>query len=134
MKTFFASGFLYNPKKREVLLHKRDDKTKINPNKWAFFGGSSENEEIAVQTFIREMHEELGIKLSDTEVIPLCDYLNVERDTRRYVFYVVSDKKKEDMVLGEGADFDWIPLDKVFEYDVTDKTRDDLSFFIKTKI
>ena len=132
MKTFFASGFLYNPKKKEVLLHKRDNNTNISPDKWAFFGGSSEGEETPVQTFIREMYEELSIRVSDTEAIPLREYLNVERDTYRYIFYVVSDKRKEEMVLGEGADFDWIPLDKVFEYDVTDKTRNDLEYFMKT--
>ena len=134
MKTFFSSGFLYNPETREVLLHKRDGNTNVHPHKWTFFGGSSEGEETPVQTFIREMHEELDIKLSDTEAIPLCDYLNVERDTHRYVFYVVSDKKKEEMVLGEGADFDWIPLRKVFEYDLTSMTRDDLTAFIKTRV
>ena len=132
MKAFFASGFLYNPKTKEVLLHKRDGNTDVNPNKWGFFGGSSEGNETPTRTFIREMHEELGIKLVESEIIPLCDYENVKRNTHRYVFYVVSDKKKEEMVLGEGADFDWIPLGKVFEYDATRKTFDDLKTFIKT--
>jgi len=36
---FYAGGFLYNPATRSVLLHKRDSKTKVNPNQWAFFGG-----------------------------------------------------------------------------------------------
>ena len=122
MKTFFAGGFLYNPKTKEVLLHKRDDKTDINPNKWAFFGGTNED---------NEMHEERGIILLESEIIPLCDYENIKRNTHRYVFYVVSDKKKNEMVLGEGTDFDWIPLEKVFEYDATEKTFDDLKTFLK---
>ena len=131
MKTFFAGGFLYNPKTQEVLLHKRDDKTDINPNKWAFFGGLSEGDETPVQTFIREMYEELSIKFSKNEVIHLCDYENMERNTHRYSFYAVSDKKKEEMELGEGADFAWIPLDNVFKLDATQKTLDDLNIFIK---
>lgn len=126
MRTFFAGGFLYNPKTKEVLLHKRDDKTDINPNKWGFFGGSSEGNETPVQTFIREMYEELGVRLLENEIIPLCDYENIKRNTHRYVFYVVSEKKKIEMVLGEGADFDWVSLDKVFDYDLTDKTVRDL--------
>lgn len=132
MKTFFAGGFLYNPKTKEVLLHKRDEKTDVNPNKWGFFGGSSEGDETPVQTFIREMKEELGITLAESEIIPLCDYENIKRNTHRYVFYVVSEKKKSEMVLGEGADFDWILLDRVFEYDLTDKTIVDLNTFIET--
>lgn len=130
MKTFFVGGFLYNPKTKEVLLHKRDDKTDVNPNKWAFFGGSSEDDETPVQTFIREMQEELSIKLVESEIIPLCDYENIKRNTHRYIFYVISDKKKEEMVLGEGADFGWIPLADVFTYDATEKTFDDLKIFL----
>lgn len=134
MKTFFAGGFLYNPKTKEVLLHKRDDKTDVNPNKWGFFGGSSEGNETPVQTFIREMHEELGIRLLESEIIPLCDYENIKRNTHRYVFYVVSDKKKSEMVLGEGADFNWIPSGSVSECDLTDKTIVDLKTFLKTQL
>ncbi len=130
MKTFSASGFLYNPQKKEILLHERDHKTQISPGKWAFFGGSSEDEETSVQTFLREMKEELGITLMLNEAIPLCDYLHEERKTHRYVFYVISDKKKSEMVLGEGAGFDWIPISKVFEYDLTDHTSRNLRTFL----
>ena len=131
MKKFFASGFLYNPEKKEILLHRRDGNTKVNPHKWAFFGGSSEEGETPVQTFVREMCEELGIKLLGKETVPLCDYLNTERNTHRHVFYVVSDKKKNEMILGEGADFDWIPLDNISKYDLTDMTRNDIATFLK---
>lgn len=134
MKTFFAGGFLYNPQTKEVLLHKRDSNTNVNPDKWAFFGGTSQDGENSVQTFIREIKEELGITLEASEVIPLCDYLNTDRGTHRYSFYVISDAKKEDMVLGEGSDFDWVPLDTVFRLDATQKTFDDLNTFLNLKL
>jgi len=37
------------------------------------------------------------------------------------------------MTLGEGAGFDWIPLAKVFEYDLTEKTAHDLKTFLRLK-
>ncbi len=132
MKGFYAGGFFYNPKTREVLLHKRDGNTKIHPNKWAFFGGLGEANENPVEAFVREIEEELGVKLSEEEVIPLCDYYNPIRQTHRNIFYVVSDKKKSDMILGEGADFEWISLGNVFEYDLTEKTVWDLKTFLST--
>lgn len=132
MKAFYAGGFLYNPKTKEVLLHKRDGKTKINPNKWAFFGGLNENNETPKETFIREVEEELGIKLSDGNIVHLCDYLNTDLDTYRYVFYAKSELNKNEMILGEGAGFGWIPLNAVFDYDLTDKTVNDLKIFIKS--
>lgn len=127
---FYAGGFFYNPKTHSVLLHKRDTKTKINPNSWAFFGGSSEDGETPQQTFIREIHEELSITIAPEKVQTLCSYLNEEYQTWRYVFFVESDMEKSEMKLTEGTDFDWITLEKVFDYDLTEKTARDLKTFL----
>jgi 8-oxo-dGTP pyrophosphatase MutT (NUDIX family) len=126
----YAGGFLYNPKDKTVLLHLRDGNTKIAPNMWSFFGGLCEGEETPVQGFVREMKEELNIELPETSVIPLRSYLNEKLQTLRHVFYMESDLEKSQMTLGEGAGFDWIPLESVFTYDLTDKAREDLQFFL----
>ena len=128
---FYAGGFLYNPAAKSVLLHKRDDKTKINPNQWAFFGGLSEGNETPKQTFVRELKEELGIAISENKIKPLCDYFNEELRTYRYVFFAESNLRKSQMQLNEGEGFDWIPLEKVFEYDLTEKTARDLKTFLR---
>ena len=127
----YAGGFLYNPRTKEVLLHKRDWKTNIHPGKWAFFGGLSEGDETPEETFRRELKEEIDVEAKSAEVIPLCDYFNSKRGTHRNVFYVESELDKSRMKLGEGADFDWIPISKLFEYDLTDKTRSDLEIFLR---
>lgn len=127
---FYAGGFLYNPVTKSVLLHKRDFNTKINPNKWAFFGGLNEGEERPVETFVREVKEELNIDVDINKVKELCNYYNEELETYRYVFFVESELDKSEMKLGEGAGFDWVPIEKVFEYDLTDKTKIDLEIFI----
>lgn len=131
MEKFWSGGFLYNPKNKSVLLHKRDLNTKFNPNSWAFFGGTRENNESPAETFRREIKEELNIEISENDVIPLCDYLNEELNTYRYIFYVKSELKKNEMKLGEGADFEWVPLEKVFRYDLTEKTAKDLKLFLQ---
>lgn len=128
---FYAGGFFYNPKTRSVLLHKRDSNTKINPNKWAFFGGLSEGNETPKQTFMREVEEELGIKIAEEKIAPLCDYMNEELQTYRHVFFIESDLDKSQMRLAEGEDFDWIPLDRVFEQDLTEKSKKDLEAFLR---
>lgn len=128
---FYAGGFLYNPFRREVLLHLRDGKTSVNPNKWAFFGGMSEGEETPEACCVREWKEELGITVNPQRLIPVCDYLNTDHNTWRYVYMYPSDLLKNQMQLGEGAGFDWIPLENVFEYDLTDKTVHDLRLFLR---
>ncbi|MDP3769928.1 MAG: NUDIX domain-containing protein [bacterium] len=128
---FWAGGFLYNPKTHSVLLHKRDSKTKVNPDKWAFFGGLGEGSETPKQTFDRELHEELTIEIPEKEIKPLCDYFNEELQTYRYVFFAGSSLEKMQMRLTEGEEFDWISLDNVFEYDLTEKTKRDLETFLQ---
>ena len=131
---FSSLGFLYNQEAKSVLLHLRDGNTKINPHKWAFFGGSSEGKETPTETFIREMKEELGIDLQPEKIVFVRDYLNEELETHRYVFYAESALKKSLMRLGEGADFAWIPLANVFQYDLTDHSKNDLLFFVKMSV
>ena len=131
-KTFFyAGGFLYNPQIKEVLLHLRDGNTEVNPHRWAFFGGTSVEGETPEECCIREWKEELDLSVEREKLIPLCSYLNTDRNTWRHVFYIESSLRKNEMALGEGADFDWIPLDKVFEYDLTERTALDLKIFLK---
>lgn len=133
---FYAGGFLYNPETRSVLLQLRDDKTPIHPNQWGFFGGKSEKNESPKECFIRELEEELGIKIQNGDIKHLCDYLNIDRNIWRHIFYVESKLNKSKMTLNEGAGFDWIPLDKLSAYDLTEKTKQDLKKFIRlnTKI
>lgn len=130
---FYSGGFLYNLKAGSILLHKRDSRAKVNPNQWAFFGGLNEKGETPKQTFVREIQEELGIKILEDRIVPLCDYLNEELQTYRHVFFVESDLDKSQMRLTEGEDVDWIPLDKVFEYNLTGKTVGDLKLFLRTQ-
>jgi len=127
----YAGGFLFNPNTKEVLLHKRDTKTTINPGKWAFFGGLCNQGESPKAAFIREMLEELSVDFQQEEVSFLRSYLNEELNTYRHVFYIKSVLQKLDFVLKEGADLDWIPLSEVFSFDLTKKTVDDLRYFIE---
>lgn len=127
----YAGGFLYNPENKTVLLHLRDGNTKYAPNKWSFFGGLCEEDETPVQGFVRELKEELDIVILESSVVPLRSYFNEKLQTYRNVFYVESDLQKSEMILGEGAGFDWLPLDAVFQYDLADKPKEDLQYFIQ---
>lgn len=128
---FYAGGFLFNPKERMVLLHHRDGNTENYPNKWAFFGGSSEGDETPGQCFVRELNEEIGLEVSQENIHYLRDYFNDFMKRHRHVFYVISDVPVTELTLGEGAGFEWIPLNRVNEYDLTDKTKEDLEFFVQ---
>ncbi len=130
---FYSGGFLYNPKKNMVLLHHRDEKAPVNPDVWAFFGGTSEPNETPKECFKREIAEELSIDISLDEIIPLTDYMNTDLNTYRNVFYVVSELEKSQMKLNEGKDFDWVSLDNLDKYKLTELTKLDLQLFAQLK-
>lgn len=126
-----SAGFLYNKNTHEVLLHKRDSNTKHNPHKWAFFGGAAEGLETPVECFLRELEEEISLKLLPENAIYLRDYLNTELNVQRHVFYAESDVSISELQLGEGADMKWVALSDVWDYDLTTLTRSDLQFFVE---
>ena len=128
---FWAGGFLYNRKNGTILLHHRDANTKINPDKWAFFGGLNEGPETFVECFVRELREEIGLSIRPEQVIPLREYLNTDVGTYRVIFYVESGISASELVLGEGAGFEWVSIEKILGYNLTEKTRNDLRYFVK---
>lgn len=118
-----VNGFLYNPKTNKILLHKRDCNAFGDKNKWSFFGGRSENDELPLDCFIREMKEELGISLNKEKVVFLQKFFHQGKKQWWYIFYYESYLSKSKMKLTEGADFDWIPIDKVFDYDLSHSAK-----------
>ncbi len=128
-RPYWGGGFLWDPEEQSVLLHLRDSKTSVNPNKWAFFGGLAERGESPAECFVREVQEELGLRLNLAEVRMLTHYLNTALSTYRYVFYIECSRRELSITLTEGAGFDWIPLRRLRQYDLTDLTVRDLNVF-----
>ncbi len=127
----YAGGFLFDQRANLVLLHLRDFNTAFAPGKWSFFGGLCEREETPEQAFVRELKEELRLEIRETELIHLRSYLNEKLQTHRHVFYIKKAVPVADITLGEGAGFGWISLERVFDYDLTDKVREDLTYFVE---
>jgi len=128
---FDANIFLYNSENKEILLHKRDGKTKTNPHKWSFFSGRAEGNETPEECCVRELREEIGISIDKDKLKPVVSYYNSQRNRQHYTFYTESSLKKSQMRLTEGEDFDWISMEKVFSYDLVDSARHDLVTFFK---
>ncbi|MCU7933942.1 MAG: NUDIX domain-containing protein [Candidatus Thiodiazotropha sp. (ex Dulcina madagascariensis)] len=128
---YWAGGFLHDPATKSVFLHHRDSNTKFNPNKWAFFGGLNEGDETPNQCFVRELEEEIGLTVGEDQVLFLREYMNEDLNTYRIVFYVQSNISENKLTLGEGAGFAWVPLNKISNYDLTDKTQDDIEYFMR---
>jgi len=127
---FWAGGFLFDRSRNAVLLHHRDGNTTANPHKWAFFGGQNERGESYVDCFVREMAEEIGLRLQREQAVHLREYMNTLVNQYRVVFYAETYVPTERLVLGEGAGFGWFTLDAALRLDLAQRTRDDLDYFI----
>ena len=125
---FSAAVFLYDPATHSLLLHLRDDKTPVYPNTWAFFGGRGEPGETDVECCLRELKEETGLDLQPHELQRLREYVT-EEQRYRVIFYAVKAVSLNQIVLGEGAGFAWVPLTEVANLPMNKYAREDVRYF-----
>lgn len=129
-KRFWAGAVLYHPEKRMILMQHRDAAAPTNPDTWALFGGVGENGESAEVCLRRELSEELGFDFSSIPFVPLHDYLIEHLGMWRFVYWANVSLEKELFVLGEGAGFDWVPLEQARNLNLAGlATRRDIEAF-----
>jgi 8-oxo-dGTP diphosphatase len=61
-------------KEDKFLMQYRDDKAPNYPNTWSIFGGCIEKEETPSQALVRELKEELGISIKESEINCIGEY------------------------------------------------------------
>lgn len=86
--------------KGEVLLQKRTENKRRNPNKWAKTGGQVDSGENAEDAIFREVKEELGIEIPK-EQIKIIEIRKSDDKNKRfaYNFIFVVNYKKEEYIL-----------------------------------
>jgi 8-oxo-dGTP diphosphatase len=111
----------------KVLLQHRDDIPEIRfPGHWAIFGGHVEPGETPEETAIREMEEELGLRLEG----PLPLFFHHTDDSReRFVFHAPLSVGPEQLVLQEGQGMALLGPDELDDRLVIPVHREILSQF-----
>lgn len=115
---FFVATCLLFDKNNKLLIYLRDDNPAISyPNCWDLFGGIIEGGEIPEQALVREVQEELGIKLAGFVKFGEYDCLIDEaRPNKKFVYYAHIDAVPEQLVLQEGQRLTSIHLSERHEY------------------
>lgn len=93
------SGAILRNSKGEILFQLRDEKGR-NPNKWAIFGGGIEENETPLNALIREINEELGIKLTKRDIIKHHKFHLINYN----IFEVNLKRRLNELKLKEGKD------------------------------
>jgi 8-oxo-dGTP diphosphatase len=96
---------------------------------WAFFGGGGEPGETDVECCLRELREEIGLDLQPHELQRLREYADTEQQEYQVTFYAEKAVPLDELVLGEGAGFAWVPLTEAEKLPMNKHTRDDIRYF-----
>lgn len=109
--------FIINDKK-QVLLQKRSPNKRFNPNKWALCAGHVDTGESLENAALRELSEEVGIRISIDDLNPFGEREFTIKDTNShitYFYYVKSNLNANDFVIQkeELSEVKWFDIDKV---------------------
>ncbi len=122
--SFYASGFLYNLRKHQILLLQSpqiDDEV----SSWSMLGGESLEGEEAQATFQRIVQQKLNINLKPKQIYPVYDYFHDTLDKVNFVFYAevgrtLNFDPSEDSVLS------WVTFDQTLKFLFSGQTKRDV--------
>ena len=89
--------------KGELLLQKRASTKKQHPNEWATTAGHIDIGENPLQAAVREIYEEIGLKLKENNLEFLfLEKINASNNNHfKYIYYTKTDKKISEFVIQE---------------------------------
>ena len=109
--------FIVNDK-NETLLQKRSPNKRFSPNKWAPCAGHVISGETQDSTALREVEEELGIKLSpgDLRILEEREVLKLESHSRlTRMYYVIYNGNDFTIQKEELSEVKWFNIDELME-------------------
>lgn len=87
----------------KILMQLRDNKKNIySPNRWGLLGGEKNKDESCKKCAIREIQEEIGLKINDPRLLIIIEDKNKEIIYRHYIYYKIINKKNSKLTLKEG--------------------------------
>ncbi len=109
MKRKGASILFFN-EKNELLLFLRDDKPGLPyANMWDVPGGHVEEGETPEECIVREMKEEIGLDIGETQLFRVYDF----HDRVEYVYQSFCPYDSNELVLTEGQALRWFKEDDI---------------------
>lgn len=111
--------FIINDKK-EILLEKRSLKKRYSPGKYGLCAGHVIKGETLIEGLIREIKEELGIDVSEKDLIPFGKRETVIKETNShftYFYYLKLNLPETAFVIQEEelSEVKWFPIDTVIK-------------------
>lgn len=120
-KNLLHSGvivFIVNDKK-QVLLERRSLKEEYASGKWALLGGHVKAHESKEDAAIREIFEEIGLKVNKNDLKPFGNKdIDIDKPAHIFYFYYVKfllNENEFDLDKSEVSEVKWFDIDEVIE-------------------
>lgn len=123
-QSFYASGFLYNSKTKQILLI-QSEPTENLTNFWSMPGGRSSEGEDAQATFQRVISKLLNLNIKSKNIYPVYDYFNQAMDKTTYVFYAEVARTLKFSHLTENSS-SWLTFSQTLKMLLSTDTKRDL--------
>jgi len=131
--TEVAVGLILNPSD-EILLQKKDRGYPWNPGMWCFFGGHFKEGESGLETFGREMKEELGITLEDIALFKNFPFSDTQWNGKRrggiiHTYSALFTGNINEIRLGEGGGFAFFHRDEIQTTPIVSHNKDIIEIY-----
>jgi ADP-ribose pyrophosphatase YjhB (NUDIX family) len=101
------SGVILERKDKKILFQLRDNKKNIsNPNCWGIFGGGINIGENPKKAAVRELKEELNLKINENELKTIL--IGKIFKEKYYLYYAKINKKIDELELNEGSAMEFL--------------------------
>lgn len=120
-KSFYASGFLYSLKTRQILLLQSQQNDNLL---WSTMGGESNEGEEAPEAFHRIVRRILNIDLKKKNIYPVYDYFHEPLNKINYVFY--AEIKSPRVLNALKKNFSWVSFAETLKMLFSAQTKQDV--------
>lgn len=122
-----VGGVLINQNNKALILQRHNDED-IYPGLWELPSGKREFLEGTEEAVIRELKEEVGVDIIVIKPISVFDYVieksDEKRDSTQINFLVkLKDSKQEIKISEEHQKAEWVGLDSIDKFNLTDSTK-----------
>ncbi len=127
--------FIINNKK-EILLEKRSPNKKYSPNKWGLCAGHVDAGESLKEAAIREIKEEVGLSINESDLIPFGHFETFIEDTNSHLthfYYLICNKEASEFTIQEEelSEVKWFNIEELIKLI---NSGDDSTVFKKNRL